>query len=66
LIKLFDGYNDLDPDPDYDEIDAGKVCDRCGATGLHWVDTGVRFALADSHGLHKCNKPTADDFEVVA
>lgn len=51
---------------DGDEEPAGKTCDRCGAAGLHWVDTGLRFALADGHGLHKCGKPSADDFEVVA
>jgi hypothetical protein len=44
------------------------VCEHCGATGLEWHDTGVRWRLlgADSK-FHVCNTAaSADEFEVVS
>lgn len=39
-------------------------CKYCGAPGLFWVNTGVRWRLADDHGIHCC-EPSADDFDVL-
>lgn len=55
---------DLIPDDyDYGEI----TCNRCGAEGLGWVHTGVRWRLMDEAGkFHTCGPvASADDFEVV-
>lgn len=54
---------------DYDERDDDQnvTCNRCGATGLEWHDTGTRWRLLNSDGkFHVCNTAaSADEFEVV-
>ncbi len=41
------------------------TCDKCGADGLEWIHTGVRWRLFDDDGKpHKC-RPDADEFGVV-
>lgn len=44
----------------------GVRCKFCGATGLEWVDTGMRWRLVDEAGkFHECrtNVAGAEDFE---
>lgn len=48
--------------------DAGEaVCKHCGAEGLEWVNTGMRFRLVDANGkFHECRNTataTAEDFD---
>lgn len=50
---------------DYDQEPDDVTCNRCGAQGLSWVDTGVRWRLADSKGFHVCKLAGVDDFEDV-
>lgn len=52
--RLFDHYDEPDDD------DKGITCRRCGATGLEWINTGVRYRLMDDAGKFHVCKPTAD------
>jgi hypothetical protein len=49
MEPVVDTANDLRP---------SKVCRRCGATGLHWVDTVAGWRLFDGDVLHSCSKPS--------
>lgn len=65
-MSIHDSHEDAiftEQDEDYYDDVATVTCNRCGATGLTWVDTGVRMALTDDTGLHVCHKATLDDFE---
>ena len=33
-----------------------KTCNRCGATGLHWVETDQGWKLYDGDEIHRCNR----------
>lgn len=33
-----------------------KTCNRCGATGLHWVETDQGWRLYDGDEIHRCNR----------
>ena len=56
-----------DPCDDEQDNDEGVTCRRCGATGLEWINTGVRYRLMDDTGkFHQCqSKARADDFAVI-
>ncbi len=60
--RLFDRYDEPDDD------DKSVTCRRCGASGLEWINTGVRYRLMDDAGkFHQCQtKAPASDFEVEA
>ena len=52
----------------FDEDDEeGVTCNRCGATGLEWVNTGRRWRLFDGDGTpHACgNDHVIDAFGVL-
>jgi hypothetical protein len=55
--RLFDRYDDNE--------DEGVTCRRCGATGLEWINTGVRYRLMGDDGkFHECaTKPDTSDFK---
>lgn len=53
---------DMD-DADEQQEPGDVACNRCGATGLEWVHTGVNWRLADERGLHQCN--AANDFDTL-
>lgn len=51
-------------DDDGERESRNPTCNRCGATGLSWLHTGVRWALQDPDGrIHKCKQMNvADEF----
>lgn len=54
-------------DREQDDEPRGNTCNRCKATGLDWIHTGVRWRLQEANGkLHVCRAVDAsDDFGVV-
>jgi len=71
-VSAEDYIADFDPfgEPDYltgdddDGYPRGTKCNRCGATGLNWFNTGVRWVLIGDKGPHQCQKTaTANDFK---
>jgi hypothetical protein len=54
---------DAEEDP---RSDASVVCRACGADGLSWHHTGVRWILVDEDARPHVCKPSADDFDEVA
>lgn len=60
---LLPGHHDAEDEPD--DNDEGVTCRRCGATGLEWINTGVRWRLMDDAGkFHVCAaKADPSDFK---
>lgn len=55
MTEFLDSFEEEEPAPE------DATCDRCGATGLVWLDTGVRNRLFDEHGKpHHCVAKAAD------
>ena len=55
-----DAFDNYDPGDDTE----GVECKRCGAEGLDWIHTGVRWRLMDGKNFHVCTA-SPDDFDVV-
>lgn len=54
------------PDDLPDELEGEQRCKFCGAEGLEWIDTGMRFRLVDESGkFHECRRrvASAEDFD---
>lgn len=63
----WEGQHDYENDPpDEDE----KVCNRCGARGLHWLpvikpDGRTDYMLHDERNRRHVCKPNINDFDVI-
>lgn len=52
------------PDPYGEgELDDEYVCERCGAYGLTWLNTGTRWALFEEQGRKHVCRALDSDFE---
>lgn len=62
---MLDDYDDVDEEHTSGGLPAKEVtCNRCGATGLEWIDIGMRrWRLYDGMKLHVCPDTTMHDFE---
>ena len=63
-MSVEDYYPVGDGPPDDEHPEGGVRCKRCGADGLEWLDTGMRWRLIDENAKpHECGRvASAEDF----
>lgn len=61
-------YPDADDEYEaqFDQEPRSTTCKACGADGLTWHHTGVRFILIDEDARPHVCRPNSDDFEALA